>query len=223
MTRMGVQAHASPPGSRPGARGAVTGFALALAGSVVLGLLAGLIWGEVAPRATLQEIGTGTAELVNAETSAFIGADAWFVGISVVAGLVTGLAGYRFLMARADQRTRVAATAGLVLGAIAATLVMFWLGGQIGLSGYNQHLASSPKGTLFPASLTLGAKSALAFWPMFTAIVILVAEWGARRQDTAEEPAPGYAEPPESPGRLARRIRLAGGGRILRDDAPRAG
>jgi len=122
MTRMGVQAQASPHGNRP-VPGAVAGFTLALAGSTVLGLLAGLIWGEAAPRAMLQEIGTGTAQLVNAETSAFIGADAWFVGISVVAGLLTGLAGYRFLMTRAGQLARIATTVGLVLGALAAALV----------------------------------------------------------------------------------------------------
>jgi len=196
MTRMGVQAQASPHGNRP-VPGAVAGFTLALAGSAVLGLLAGLIWGEAAPRAMLQEIGTGTAQLVNAETSAFIGADAWFVGISVVAGLLTGLAGYRFLITRAGQLARVAATVGLVLGALAAALVMLWLGEQIGLSSYNQQLASSPNGTVFHASLALGAKSALVFWPMFTAIVILVAEWGTRRQEDPADTAPGYAQPPE--------------------------
>lgn len=194
---MSGQAQASPPGRRSAAPGAIACFALALAGSVVLGLIGGVLWGEFAPRAMLQEIGGGTAELVNAETSAFIGADAWFCGIAVVAGLITGLAGYRSLVARASQHARVAATAGLIIGAIAAALVMMWLGGQMGLSAYNQHLASSPKGTLFPASLTLGAKSALAFWPLLTAIVVLVAEWGTRHDDSVPEPATGFAQPPE--------------------------
>jgi hypothetical protein len=201
MTRMSVGLQASPPGRRP-APGAVAAFALALAGSAVLGLVGGLIWGEAAPRPMLQEISNGTAQLVNAETTAFIGADAWFVGISVVAGLITGLVGYRFLVSRAEDGARAAAAAGLILGAVAAALIMMWVGGQIGLSGYNEQLATSPKGTLFPASLSLGAKSALVFWPMFTAIVILIADWGTRRQDTAEDdgPAgtlPGYAQPPE--------------------------
>jgi hypothetical protein len=195
---MSVPAQARPPGRRPAVPGAIVGFAVALAGSALLGLLGGLLWGELAPRATLQEIGTGTAELVNAETSAFIGADAWFCGIAAVAGLITGIAGYRYLVARASHGARAAATAGLVLGALAAAFVMLWLGGQIGLSAYNQNLASSPKGTLFAASLTLGAKSALAFWPMFTAIVILVAEWGTRRTEGSADPAgASYAAPPE--------------------------
>lgn len=197
MTRMGVQDPASPPGQRPAAPGPVVGFAVALAGSAVLGLAGGLIWGEVAPRAMLQEIGSGTAQLVNAETSAFIGADAWFCAIAAVAGVITGLAGYLLLVARSGQRARAAATAGLVLGAIAAAFVMLWVGGQIGLSVYNQHLASSPKGTLFPSSLTLGAKSALVFWPMFTAIVILIGEWGARHTEGDPDTLPGYPDPAE--------------------------
>ena len=39
---------------------------MALAGSAVLGVVAGLIWAAVAPRPLLQEIAQGEAELVNA-------------------------------------------------------------------------------------------------------------------------------------------------------------
>lgn len=188
MSRMDTApARASAAGGRPAARAAVGWFAVALAGSALLGLLAGLTWGEVAPRAMLQEIGSGTAQLVDAETTAFIVADAWFCGISAVAGLITGLLGYRFLVARRAAAARAAATAGLVAGAVAGAFVMLWLGEQIGLSGFDQHLASSPDGTLFSASLHLGAKSALAFWPLFTAIIILVSEWGSRRPAGLED------------------------------------
>ena len=68
------------------------------------GLLGGWIWGEAAPRATLQEISTGTAQLMNAETRAFIGADVWFCAIAVVAGLLTGILGFRFCMQAAPAR-----------------------------------------------------------------------------------------------------------------------
>ena len=184
MSMVPVQAGA--PGKRPAVRAAVAWFGVPLAGSALLGLLAGYIWGEVAPRAQLQEVSAGTAQIVNAETTAFIAADAWFCVIGAVAGLITGTLGYRFLLsARAGARTiggvRAAATAGLILGALAGGLVMLWLGHQVGLSGFNHELATSPNGTLFPASVNLGAKSALAFWPMLTGIIILVSEWGTRR------------------------------------------
>lgn len=194
-----VPARASTPGpdpGQPGARAIITWLAVALVGSALLGLLAGLIWGEVAPRALLQEVSPGTAQFVNVETSAFIVADGWFCLISAAAGLVSGLLGYRFLLAartgaRAADGVRAATTAGLILGAVAGALVMLWLGEQIGLSSYDRHLASSPAGTLFPASLALGAKSALAFWPLVTAVIVLVSEWGTRRSPypSPEDPA----------------------------------
>lgn len=152
----------------------------ALVGSAVVGLLGGLVWGEFAPRAMLQEVGAGIAQVTNAETRAFFGADVWFSGIAVVAGLLTGALGYRFAVAPREGAARAAVTVSLILGAVAGAFVMLWLGEQIGLSAYNQHLASSAKGTVFSSSLALGSKSALAFWPLFTAIVVLVAEWGTR-------------------------------------------
>jgi hypothetical protein len=167
-------------GSTQSARSTAVRIAAVLVGCVVVGLLGGLIWGEVAPRALLQEVGAGAAQVTNAETRAFFGADVWFSGIAVVAGLLTGVLGYRFAVAPRDGAARAAVTLALILGAVAGALVMLWLGEQIGLSAYNQHLASSAKGTLFSSSLALGSKSALAFWPLFTAIVVLIAEWGTR-------------------------------------------
>jgi len=164
-----------------------------LAGSALLGVPAGLIWGAAAPRALLREVGVGTAQLVNAETAAFIAADAWFCGIAAVAGLLTGLVGYRFASARRDDTAGPASAAGLILGAVAGAFVLLWLGEQIGLSAYQHHLASSPNGTTFSASLSLGAKSALSFWPMLTAIVILIAEWAGRRTAEPRSPRPARA------------------------------
>jgi len=57
-------------------KGRLAAFAAALAGSAVLGVTAGLIWATVAPRALLQEVGRGEAQLVNPESAAYILADA---------------------------------------------------------------------------------------------------------------------------------------------------
>ncbi len=191
-------------GRRPPVRSAIAWCAAALASSAVLGLLGGLIWEQVAPRATLQEIGAGTAELVNAETRAFITADVWFCAIAVVAGLLTGVLGYRLAVAARTGIVRALVVSCLILGGLAGALIMLWLGERIGQSGYNHDLASSPNGTLFPATLALGAKSALAFWPMFTAIVLLVAEWGNKpaveSAGPAVAPRPGGPPGPVPPG-----------------------
>lgn len=166
--------------TRVAARSTVVWIVVALVGSAVVGLIGGLIWGEWAPRAALQEVGSGTAEVINAETRAFFGADVWFSAIGVVAGLLTGLLGYRFGVAPRAGAARATVTAALIAGAVAGELVMLLLGERIGLTSYSQHLASSANGMVFPASLALGAKSALAFWPLLTAVVLLIAEWGTR-------------------------------------------
>ena len=171
------------------ARATAAWIVAALAGSAVLGLLGGLIWGEFAPRALLQEIGTGTAEVINAETRAFFGADVWFCAIGTAAGLLTGILGYRFAVAPRDGGARAAVAAALILGAVAGAFAMLWLGEQIGLSAYNHALASSPAGTRFSSSLALGAKSTLAFWPLFTAGTLLIAEWGTRPSREPKEQA----------------------------------
>lgn len=171
------------PAMRP-ARGAIARFVTGLAASVVLGVLSGLLWAVAAPRATLREVGSGEATIVNAETHAFIAADTWFCGIAVVAGLLTGVLGYRFLVTRQGGPAsvgRAIVAAGLILGSVAGALLMMWLGGLIGLSGYVHTLATARKGTLFDASLSLGAKSALAFWPLLTSAVIFVSEWSLHR------------------------------------------
>jgi hypothetical protein len=78
-------------------KGRLAACAAALAGSAVLGVAAGLIWATVAPRALLQEVGHGEAQLVNPESTAYILADAWFCLIAAIGGVVTGIAGYRLL------------------------------------------------------------------------------------------------------------------------------
>ncbi len=160
------------------ARAAVAGLLVAVAVSVLLGLLGGLIWHVAAPRPVLQQISAGTAEVVNPETRAFIGADGWFCAISAVSGLLTGIIGYRIGIARRGLAIRTAVTIGLILGAVAGSYTMLWLGQEIGFDVYQHQLAGAGTGATYTASLTLGAKSALAFWPLLTSVVIVLAEIG---------------------------------------------
>ena len=152
------------------------GPVVAIAASAVLGLAAGAIWNVIAPRVVLQEVSAGTAQVVSAETRAFIGADGWFCVIATVAGLLTGIIGYRLGIARRGNAGRAAVTIGLIIGAVAGSYLMLWLGQRIGQSAYQHQLAGAAVGTTFNSSLVLGAKSALAFWPLFTSLVIVVGE-----------------------------------------------
>jgi hypothetical protein len=165
------------------------GPVIAIAASAVLGLAAGAIWNVVAPRAVLQEVSAGTAQVVNAETRAFIGADGWFCIIAAVAGLLTGIVGYRLGISRRGNAARTSVAAGLIIGAVIGGYLMLWLGQQIGQSAYQHQLGYAAVGTTFNASLVLGAKSALAFWPLFTSLVIVLGEIGGGHR--GPEPALG--------------------------------
>lgn len=151
-------------------------FVIGLAGSVLLGAVAGVIWGAVAPRALFQEVSPGAAQLVHAEDGAFIGADAWFCGITAVGGLITGILGSRLLV----RGSNWPAAAGLILGAVAAAFLTLLIGENIGLSTYNHQLATSAASTFFNDSLALGAKSALAFWPLLTSALIALSSGSVR-------------------------------------------
>lgn len=157
-------------------RRALSVFAIALGASALLGALAGLIWGAVAPRVQLQMVQAGVAYQVNVESSGYIGADGWYCAITAVGGLITGLAGYWFLVRRASWP----AALGLVLGAVGAGYIAMWIGGLIGLATFNHLLATAPVGAFFNDSLSLGAKSGVVCWLLVTGAVIGIAQSGTK-------------------------------------------
>jgi hypothetical protein len=159
-------------------------FGIAVVSSAVLGALAGLIWGAVAPRVQLQIFSAGAAYQVNAEASGYIAADGWFCLITAIGGFITGIAGYWFLV----RRDGWPAALGLVGGAVAAGYVAMWIGGLIGLSTYNHQLATAPVGTYFNNSLSLGAKSAVVCWLLVTGAVIGIAQSGSKAPAGESEP-----------------------------------
>lgn len=151
-------------------------FTLVLATSVILGAMAGVIWAVAAPRVLFQSLGSGAAQQVNAEATGYIAADGWFCLITALCGLIGGLLGH-YLLVRRDGWP---AAAVLICSALGGALVTMWIGGLIGLNTYNHQLATSASGIFFNSSLSLGAKSALAIWPLVTAGVLLIGNAGGR-------------------------------------------
>jgi hypothetical protein len=70
----------------------------------------------------------------------------------------------------------VPATVGLILGGLGAAALMLWIGDNYGHAQFQHRLQTSPTGTYLHASLSLGAKGALAFWPLFAALAIAIPE-----------------------------------------------
>ena len=137
----------------------------------------------------MEVVGHGIAQVVNAETRAFIVADVWFCLIGVIGGLLTGSLGY-LIAAR-----RWAAAAGLIAGALAASAVALWVGDLDGYAAFQHQLAVSAPGTRLNASLALRAKSGLIFWPMLAALTIVVIELLIRFRSASRR----AAGPPASP------------------------
>ena len=137
-------------------------FLAVVAASTALGLAAGFGWAAVAPRPLLVMTGKGMANLVNSETGAFISADASFALICLAGGVITGLLGYLF----AVKRHGPAAMAGVLAGAVAAAFAARWVGEQSGLGTFHHLMATLPVGAHLRDALTLGAGSALTFWPL---------------------------------------------------------
>ncbi len=142
-------------------------FTAIVAGSALLGLLAGLAWTAVAPHALLITTGGGGADVVNPETSAFIVADGWFIVLCAAGGAACGLLGW----ALAVRRHGVVAVLGLLGGGVAAALIARWAGQRSGQAAFSHQLAISRPGTLLHAPVALGAHGAIAFWPLAAALV----------------------------------------------------
>jgi hypothetical protein len=149
------------------ARGALVASAAVAGGTAVLGVAGGFAWAALAPRALLIMTGPRAAAVADAETSAFIVADAMFCLVCLAGGVISGLAGYLL----AVRRWGPLPMAGVLLGALAAAFVARWVGQQDGLATFHHLLATLPAGARLRGTLTLGADPALALWPLAAGLV----------------------------------------------------
>jgi hypothetical protein len=161
----------SPQAARPGDAGrerpfdaspAAISVSLAIvAGTVLLGLAAGYVWSQTAPRALLVIVGPGAAGLVHTETAAFIAADLAFCLIGLAGGVLSGVLGYLLGVRRYGPLAMIAVLAG----ALAAALLARWVGQHAGLASFHHLLATLPAGRHLLDPLTLRATGAVACWP----------------------------------------------------------
>ncbi len=174
---------AAPRRERPFDLGpAAFGASLAVAaGTALLGLVAGWVWAAVAPRAELLVIAPGQADLIHVETSAYIGADGTFVLVVLIAGLISGVLGYLLAVRKHGPLAMI----GVLAGAVAAAYLARWAGEQSGFAAFQHQLATLPVGARMKDQLSLGAGSAMAFWPFAAGLaaggLTAFAQRGARR------------------------------------------
>ena len=154
----------SPAAARatPGIRRGVVACLAVAGGTALLGVVAGFLWAVAAPRPLLVMTGRGTAAVINAETSAFIAGDGWYCFICLAGGLLSGLLGYLL----AVRSYGPVAMIMVLVSALAAALITLWIGEHVGLASYHHLLATLPAGARLRAALSLGARSAIAIWPL---------------------------------------------------------
>jgi hypothetical protein len=183
------------PGTAPAAatvrQALVASFAV-VAGTALLGVAGGFVWAAVAPRAGLVMIGPGSADVVNSETNAFIGADGWYGLVCLAGGVISGLLGHRF----AVRRHGPVAMAGVLVGALAAALITLWIGQQSGLATFHHLLSTLPAGAHLHAQLALGSRGAIAFWPLAAGLMAGGIELAAAMRERRQAALPLMLAPP---------------------------
>jgi hypothetical protein len=167
MSELPQSSRAARPGDagrvRPfDASPAAIGVSLAIvAGTALLGLAAGYVWSQAAPRALLVVVSPGAAGLVHTETAAFIAADLTFCLIGLAGGVLSGALGYLLGVRRYGPLPMAA----VLVGALAAALLARWAGQQAGLASFHHLLATLPAGRDLLDPLTLRATGGIACWP----------------------------------------------------------
>jgi hypothetical protein len=133
------------------------GFVAAV--TVLLGAPMGLLWSALAPHAHVQVDASG-ANVVDGATEVFIAGDGWFLGLTLVAGLVVGVLSW--LVARRSGPYVVVA---LALGGLAAAYVASKVGVRLGQDALTQAVRSGTAGR-YTANVALQMKQAVLVWPI---------------------------------------------------------
>ncbi len=138
--------------------------------SLVVGGFAGLVWSSVAPLPTYTVQGDGHATISERGLASMIAADAWFVVVGLIGGLLLGGAAWRWFKNVGWPVAVIAVGSGLLAG-----LFCLWLGQLIGPGPFEARLASAQPGDVVPVALRLRSPSALAAWAFAAVGVPLIA------------------------------------------------
>ena len=138
----------------------VVTFAMTAAVVVLLGAPIGLIWSAVAPHAHVV-VEAGGAYIVDAETEVFIAGDGWFIGITLLIGVVCGVLAWL-----AARRSGPFVVVALAVGGFAAAYVASRVGVRIGQDALRDAVRNGRQGT-YVGNIALQAKwAALVAWPL---------------------------------------------------------
>ena len=163
-----------------------------VAGIVVVGVVAGIIWHRVATLPTYQVLSDGTAQITERGLSRVFALDAWYVFIGLLGGMLLGTLVWKLMEPLGWPAALLACAATLLAG-----IVCWQMGRLLGPRDFVERLAAiGPEGGRVPIDFDLGAKSALFVWPIGGLLPVLIypatellVEWlGRRRRHDAATP-----------------------------------
>ena len=175
--RAEVRAKVWPPRKREWVTAAVVVGALAVIGAALAPL-----WVQLAPRLAFRVDQPGRALPVLPEAEEYIGADGWFVFITLIVGVAAGIACWLVRRSRGPLVLLALAVGGL-LGAV----ITWRLGMRIG-TGY-QPADLQQVGKIIYQPLTLRATSALVVEPVAAVLVYLLGVGFTARNDLGQDVA----------------------------------
>ena len=184
----------APAGREPhrAGRAAVACF-LALA--LGLGALAGVVWEAVVDLPAYTVGGDGGASTSERGLTAVFGSDALFCLLGAVVGLLLGVVAWRRLRALGWPLVLL-----VVVAAVAAALVAWWVGTALGPGAFNPRLAAARPGDVVPVALELRAPASLLVWPFLAVVPVLLGSSLGREEEEPTDPEEPAEEPRVLPG-----------------------
>lgn len=153
-----------------------------LALALGLGALTGVLWWQLVDLPGYVVQADGGATTSERELASFVAADAWFTLLGAVVGAGLGWLAWIRLRHLGWPVVLVAAVA-----ALAAGVVCWCVGSQLGPSAINPRLAAARPGDTVVIELTLRAKASLLAWPFAATVPVLL---GSSLGADDEEPRP---------------------------------
>lgn len=150
-------------GWRTGVRSAA-GTILAQAAA---GIVVGIVWAMLAPRVFGIKTADGV-DLVNPETKAYVGQDAYFLIVTAVVGLVCGITVW-WLVRRRDAASAIA----LALGGLAGAYIAWRVGRAMGPTGLQDWARTASLGATRALPVDLRATAVLVAWPLLAVLAHL--------------------------------------------------
>lgn len=150
--------------------------------TVVVGVLAGLLWARLTPLPGYTVQSDGGASTTERGLTGFIHADIVFAGLGLVLGIGLGIVGWRAF----GRRLGWLSVPVMIVMALLAAVLCWQVGELIGPTDFDARLAAAAPGQTVPIDLELRARTAIAAWVLGACAALMVLTALVRDPDDGE-------------------------------------